>query len=209
VAWFVAGAWLCALAVVLHRLLEFTTPRRHAVGAEAEVLTSNEIHRLRRRGWRLIDSIELRGFDIDHVAVGPGGVVVLETKWRSNPWPVVDGTPCGADAERAIQQVCKNAWRMGNHVSSVTKIGVEAGAVLVVWGPGRPDTDVPIALGGDAVLVPGQLLRRYLEGRPAVLDPVDVARIADALETYTRQRDDFEAERAKAHDARTATAGHR
>ena len=42
---------------------------------------------MRGRGWHLVNGLQLRGdSDIDHLAFGPPGVFVVETKWSTEPW---------------------------------------------------------------------------------------------------------------------------
>jgi hypothetical protein len=54
-------------------------------GALAEVWTSDNLKTL-RPAWSTIDGLTFGSpFDIDHVAWGPGGVFVLETKWSASP----------------------------------------------------------------------------------------------------------------------------
>ena len=53
------------------------------LGEAGEEWTSNELRRLRRHGWKFVNGLQFRVGDIDHVAVGPDGVVVIESKWTS------------------------------------------------------------------------------------------------------------------------------
>jgi hypothetical protein len=32
----------------------------------------------------VVDNLPFHRFDVDHIAIGPGGIVVLETKWTSD-----------------------------------------------------------------------------------------------------------------------------
>jgi hypothetical protein len=61
-----------------------------SLGGLAEQWTSHELKKLRRAGWRLIDRVEFEDMDVDHVLVGPGGVLAIETKWSSS-WKVEAG----------------------------------------------------------------------------------------------------------------------
>ena len=55
--------------------------------------------------------------DIDHVAVGPSGVVVVETKWATDPWPIgVAGPPRMVDRLNEVAaQVRRNAKDVERH----------------------------------------------------------------------------------------------
>jgi hypothetical protein len=44
------------------------------MGDLGEQWTASELRKLRRHGWRVVNHVRLREWDIDHVLVGPGGV---------------------------------------------------------------------------------------------------------------------------------------
>ncbi len=54
----------------------------------------------------MVNQLALRPWDIDHVLIGPGGAVVVETKWSANPW-VLD--PPDERVRRAVRQAQGNA----------------------------------------------------------------------------------------------------
>ena len=82
-----SGIWLAVTFVLL-----FSGAASSVAAAVAEEWTAGELRGVRRRGWRLVNGVKVRGdSDIDHVLVGPGGVVVVETKWSSEPWPTGAG----------------------------------------------------------------------------------------------------------------------
>ena len=59
---------------------------RWAAGAAGERRTAEALHGVEREGWAVLHDVRLRGrrWNLDHVLVGPGGVVVVETKqWRT------------------------------------------------------------------------------------------------------------------------------
>src|SRR5438105_2717300 len=54
------------------------------MGDLGEQWTAAELRRLERAGWRILNHALLReGGDIDHIAIGPPGVFVIETKWSA------------------------------------------------------------------------------------------------------------------------------
>lgn len=57
------------------------------IGAAAERFTAEELRKL-GPGWQVVDAVEFDGFDVDHVAIGPGGVLAVESKWTASPWDV-------------------------------------------------------------------------------------------------------------------------
>ncbi len=49
----------------------------------AEQWTAQELRPLREHGWKLVNHVGLGPGDQDHVVVGPGAVVLIETKWAA------------------------------------------------------------------------------------------------------------------------------
>jgi hypothetical protein len=78
-----SGAWVSVLLVVT---LSGIAPLY--MGELAEQSTAQELRRLRPRGWRLGNHVLLspNRYDIDHLAVGPGGALVVETKHSAGGW---------------------------------------------------------------------------------------------------------------------------
>ena len=70
--------------------------------------------------------------DQDHVVVGPGGVVLVETKWGGTPWDVHAGD---AFFRRALEQTARNARQLARWHGVAQYGRPEVEAVLVVWGP--------------------------------------------------------------------------
>ncbi len=98
------------------------------MGALAEAWTTNELKGLQKRGWEVMSHLVLRKWDIDHVAVGPGGLLVVQTKWRSSVVDFqdlrVEASKLGRDAEDVRAMI---RARLGTAPTTV---------VLVIWGPG-------------------------------------------------------------------------
>jgi Nuclease-related domain len=68
--------------------------RAWAVGAEGERLVAETLAELERHGWTVLHDVRWPGrrfANLDHVAVGPGGVVVVDAKNWSGPVSVRDG----------------------------------------------------------------------------------------------------------------------
>jgi Holliday junction resolvase-like predicted endonuclease len=80
----VSGLWFDVLVALV-----WTGAASKFMGASGEAWTSEVLRELGRDGWRLVNNITLTSWgDIDHVLVGPGGVLVVESKWSANRWPV-------------------------------------------------------------------------------------------------------------------------
>jgi hypothetical protein len=97
-----------------------TDERAWRRGAEGEEAVAAQLARLERDGWRFLHSIPVgsRGSDIDHVAIGPGGVFTINTKnhrgkkvWVGNRSIRVGGYPvhyirnAAFEAERASRML--------------------------------------------------------------------------------------------------------
>ena len=77
------------------------------------------------------------------------------------------------------------------------KIRCDIAPLLVIWGPGRPEIDAPVLMDGVLVL-PGQLLRRTLSARTTALEIMTSDAVIDAIEDFTRRRDQHDVKRQRA-----------
>jgi hypothetical protein len=148
-----SGVWGSIMVVVT---LSGTTPR--AMGALGEEWTARELRRLRKRGWHLANGLLLRrAADIDHVVIGPGGVLVVETKYSSDGW--YRDTFTNDRIKRAIAQVKTNQ----TDVASIMRPAVASQLVkpvVVLWG-GSAESDGVTEEDG-VEIVPGTCLRNWL-----------------------------------------------
>ncbi|MGD0238192.1 MAG: nuclease-related domain-containing protein [Syntrophorhabdales bacterium] len=70
----------------LIRLLRLQKERRNVrLALDCEMAIGQELNNLLSHGYRVYHDIPAKGFNIDHVAVGPNGVFAVETKGRSKP----------------------------------------------------------------------------------------------------------------------------
>lgn len=80
---------LLALVIMLYlsRKLSLHLTRRNELrlGLEAEMAVGQELNHLMRDGYYVYHDFPAENFNIDHVAVGPGGVFAVETKGRFKP----------------------------------------------------------------------------------------------------------------------------
>jgi len=82
---FVLGA-VVVFAVGLRGFLRHAHLRRRArEGLAAELMTAQELNRLASAGCQVLHDIPGESFNLDHVVVGPRGVVVIETKSFKKP----------------------------------------------------------------------------------------------------------------------------
>lgn len=83
------------------------------------------IHALRDFGWYVADDIHLPHGDVDHVAIGPAGVLAVQVQWTNRPDS--RGKPA-ARARIAAQQLRK--------VLAAKELAVEVVPVVLAFGPG-------------------------------------------------------------------------
>lgn len=79
----VGAGVVVVLGGIAFTVFVFTGSGSQTMGAIAETWTSSELRPLRKHGWRLIDHVFYRYADADHLLVGPGGAIVVETKWSA------------------------------------------------------------------------------------------------------------------------------
>jgi len=98
---FAAGAYVATLGgLLVNRVLLRSGAASLAMGEAGETRTAEELRRLHRRGWRVINRVVLGWGDIDHVALGPGRVVI-ETKWAADSW---SGDDSASRIDAAVRQ---------------------------------------------------------------------------------------------------------
>jgi hypothetical protein len=177
--------WMCALWFLV---AQSTGAASRLMGADGESWTASEVKPLRRHGWSVVNDLYLSGGNIDHVLVGPGGIVVLESKWSASPWSERYGQSVLADAAPSLS---KQAWRLGRW-ENVRRHGTpEVRPVLVLWGAGALDVPHGYRLGSVEV-VPGRRLRQWFEGVPETLVDEERRRaVYDAVVAHCAKRDDY------------------
>lgn len=124
------------------------------IGAGAETWTAKELVGLGPE-WEVIHNVTFdvghRGavVDVDHVAVGPGGVLVVETKWSSSLLEL-DAARRTWKIQSAARQAEDNAGRVRALLSRDVP-DVQVRPLVVLWGAVRPARDAIVKL--DAVSV--------------------------------------------------------
>ena len=154
-------------------------------GFEGERKTEKALEPLERSGWRIVHDIESRYGNYDHVAIGPGGVFVLETK---NPTGVVEmreGVPivqrrllAATYSLRKVRgQALGAAWRLHDEITTRTGETGWVQGVVVFWAE-FPDGQAEHA---KCVFIHGSQLRAWLEARPTTLSTTKVEQITAAV----------------------------
>jgi hypothetical protein len=141
---------------------------------------------LTRSGWTIVHDVQARYGNYDHVAVGPAGVFLLETK---NPGGIIelrDGIPHlrrrhDPDAVTRLDRIrpcaLAAAANLKEDIQRRTGQRTWVQAVVVLW------SDFPEGLvdDGRCIFVHGPRLHALLYGRPNRLNPQDAEKIATAV----------------------------
>lgn len=122
-------------------------------GGDAEQWTAEELDKLDGRLWQVFHDVPVEWGNVDHVAVGPGRIYAIETKWT---------TAGGRFRHQGAIQAARQADRLRSALSSH---GVERQVIplLVIWGYGvaadlehrahlDEQTQTRIVAGGDSAL---------------------------------------------------------
>lgn len=175
---FSAGVFLAAnIAATYHWVVLASGAAGVSMGQAAEEWTSSELRRLKARGWRTVDHLILRPpGDIDHVAVGPDGVLVVETKWTSMRTDLSQHTEW---LDAATRQVRKSERELAGHLGWRAHKDARITRLLVVWGPEvEQEGDEPLEGPNEVNVLAGRHLRAVLDDLGAAhLDAHEVDRI--------------------------------
>lgn len=192
VAFVGAGTW--AIIRVTRQLNEAENLR---LGLRGEQAVGESLNELGDAGFRAFHDLPTgKDWNVDHVAVGPPGVFVLETKTRRKPRSsrrlnrtayrvTVDGNvlrfPDWNDRE-SLQQAAANARWVANYLSRKTGEKVRAEAIVVLPGWYVDQTGPAPAVKA----MNPKYLTGYLRNQPPTLSPAQQRRIAAALEDMCR-----------------------
>lgn len=156
----VGVALAATIAAIAFTVVLFGGTAPLMMGEIAEQWTAQSLRPLQRHGWHLANHILINSGDADHILIGPGGVIVVETKWRREPWraqgPDFDRDAAIAQAKQAAESV---RHRLGG--------GVPVEAAVVLW-TGLADSGSPPSTErryGDVVIVPGPNLEGWAHRR--------------------------------------------
>jgi hypothetical protein len=191
---FVGSGATGLLAAIGFLVVQFTGTANAMAGELAERWTAEELRKLRRDGWYLINHFRLGRTEIDHVLVGPGGVFAVETKWSSEAWDI---DPLTDRLQNAIDYVCGEARSLALWVE-LKRAGIESvEPVVFLWGQAAAGLSERAAFDrlGGAVVVAGQEAKEF-RARLAtgVLTPDQVKVARQAIERQLSQRDERDPE---------------
>lgn len=196
-----AGALILALTwtvlrLYLRQLIKHMEARDSLrLGLRGEQFVAEQLQAMVRQGWWVFHDLPvvLKGHEqnIDHVAVGPRGFVVFETKTRSKPvaggavkaevrfdgkdllWP-------GFQDKKTVWQVRQQAEWLADWVKNECGLSVKVFQMIVIpgWTVHPGNCYEPRVVSGKAVT---DALVAMLEAQPVVLNERQMGKIADQL----------------------------
>jgi hypothetical protein len=190
----VSGVWLDVLAALV-----WTGAASKVMGVKGAISTVEALRGLRRRGWRLVNDLKLHSrSDIDHVAVGPGGVLVVETKWSGEPWPLNGYGPRFMEARMndAAAQAAGNAKELADRLAE-SELNVPMTSIVALWtGADESGDGWETWRNGHTVLVHGLALPRWLrtELPQTGLTAETVERVWALLDKWVGEQDQADAQ---------------
>jgi nuclease-like protein len=147
-------------------------------GAAGERRTARLLGPLERRGWAVLHDLAIPGFkaNIDHLVIGPGGVVVIDTKqYRGRLWLDADGL-LWHGRHLLLATLRKVRWEADQADEILGVADVQVVAIMAVHGANVPWGQ----LTADGVIVaPARRVPDLLQALPAILAPERVAWLAD------------------------------
>ena len=168
-------------------IVESTGTAPTMMGDIGEQWTAQELRRLRRKGWQVVNHVTLTAPDIDHVLVGPGGMFAIETKWSATPWTVDD-----ARIRSAAESACRNARRLGLWQNLKPAQVGQVRPVVFLWGAGAGELPESFEVAG-ATIVPGHAAEAWRQQLGAgQLAPEQIQAAWSALDAHCRKRDQIE-----------------
>lgn len=187
----VGAAMVAGPALVWSLTLQVTGTASVMMGDQAEQWTAQELRKLRKAGWRVLNHFVLGKQDMDHVLIGVGGAYLLETKWTKTPWRSDFGR---AQVGAAVAQAQANA-RTLRLWQPVKAQHVHVEPVVVLWGGGVNDwpENERISTVDGTTVVAGRALSRWVASRTGrSLEEAQVSAVWSALDAQVAKRDPLE-----------------
>ncbi len=150
-----------------------TDERAWRVGAEGEEAVGARLEKLRDRGWYLLHSVPVgkNDSDIDHVAVGPGGVFTLNTKNHPGGkiWVAKYQMRVNGQVVPYLRNASHEATRASKLLTKATGFGVSVrSCVVVLTGTIVPEVNIK-QMPDDVMVLDRMDVPRWFKKRPGVL----------------------------------------
>jgi hypothetical protein len=164
-------------------------------GADAEASTAAIFtsHRRKRAGWEIRHGLLVNDHEIDHVAVGPGGLLAIETKWIGAITTCELGPDglVGHQGRDPISQARTSADKVRSLMRGATggpSIAIDVNAVLVLWGPGAPSLDEPAIRREVTILRGNQRAHWRTLLDQTMLNPQTLSLVAAKIDAIARRQ---------------------
>ena len=167
------------------------------LGALGEEFSWGQLRRL-GRAWTVLHDLSLPGADgtsreLDHVAVGPAGVFVIDSKLRTGDEENLNRL--STSFERCIRGVERQAGVLRYHLNRHPSTGAASAGVvptLMVWGPDVASADEGVRVTSNGVWIvhgrDAELWRRRIHELPKSLSSDLQAQVVDSLKPFCPQR---------------------
>jgi hypothetical protein len=166
-----SAGWLLWLTVV-----QLDGSYSYRVGALGEEWTEEVLRKL-APPWRVRSNVSFGAFDVDHVAVGPTGVLAVESKWTSGEWDIA-----ASRLDPYLKSKISQARERAKAVATVVGPDVVVHPVLVCWGPRVRRVDRGGSwIDGVFVAVGGQSKEWLTRLTPQLLDEAAIERAWGAV----------------------------
>src|SRR5215217_7148149 len=147
-------------------------------GAAGERRTARLLGPLERRGWAVLHDLAIPGTqaNIDHLVIGPGGVIVVDSK-RYRGRLRLDRDGMVWHGRRLLVSALRRVLWAADQADEVLGVAeVQVAAVVAVHGAAVP---WGLVQADGVTIVPARRVPDLLQGLPPILEPERVAWLAD------------------------------
>jgi Nuclease-related domain len=181
---FMAGVFTTTLvANVAYMMVVSTGTVPRLAGIDAEKSMARDLRSLEKHGWTVANHLLLEKGegDVDHLLIGPAGLVVVETKWTST-W---------SDSAGWCSKVAEGTRHRTSAVSrNIAQLKLPTHSIVAVWGPAAHMVGASAAANSKCSVLPGTKVVSHILALPAA--ETDASHFATArrnLDLYVAQRD--------------------
>ncbi len=191
--WFTAAAVICGIVAVRRWNRTRRLLANYKLGLKGERYVGQFLQsQLIPMGYHILHDIEFDGFNIDHVAIGPGGVFVVEVKtYSKRPGDVrisYDGNDILVDGQKPIRdplaQVRASTRQLVDLLEKKTGRTVKAHPVVLF--PGWYVEKMPP--GVDTWVLPETAFVKFIQKQTRQLSDGDAKVLFEGLAQYVRDR---------------------
>jgi hypothetical protein len=147
-------------------------------GAAGERRTARLLAPLHRRGWAVLHDLAIPGSaaNIDHLVIGPGGVLAIDSKqYRGQLWVDRDGMVWHG-RHLLVSILRKTLWEADQADEVLGIADIQVAAIVAVYGASVP---WGVLRAEGVTIVPARRLPDLLSALPPIFGPERVAWLAD------------------------------